>query len=72
MIIKFIFQHKIPELVVEYELIFSFDHYDLCPATISESSNPILAEEKTHIRAREQPPSRIPAQNMDEDDEEEE
>jgi hypothetical protein len=44
--------YKTLELVVESELIFSFDYYD--PTSIPESSNPVMAEERTHSRAREQ------------------
>jgi hypothetical protein len=43
---------------------------------VFQSSNPVMVEERTHSRAREQGPSRIPVQNVDmdvdEDDEEEE
>jgi hypothetical protein len=46
------------ELVVESEPIFSSDYYDL--TGISGSSNPVMAEERTHSQAREQPPSRVP------------
>jgi hypothetical protein len=68
--------YKTLELVVISESIFSYDNYD--PISISESSNLVMAKEKTHSRAREQRPSRIPVQNVDvdvvvdEDDEEEE
>jgi hypothetical protein len=50
--------YKILELVVESGPIFSYDYYDL--TNISESSNPVMAEERTHSRAREQPSSRVP------------
>jgi hypothetical protein len=67
-------RYKTLELIVESEPIFSSDNYD--PTSIPESSNPVMAEERTHSRAREQQPSRISVQNMDvdvdEDDEEEE
>jgi hypothetical protein len=53
------------ELVVESELISSSDYYD--PTSILGSSNPVMAEERTHSRAREQRPSRVPVQNMDVD-----
>jgi hypothetical protein len=66
--------YKTLELVVIAELISSSDNYD--PTSISGSSNPVMAEERTHSRAREQRPSRILVQNVyvdvDEDDEEEE
>jgi hypothetical protein len=66
--------YKTLELVVISEPISSSDNYD--PTSISESHNPAMAEERTHSRAREQRPSRIPIQNMnvdvDEDNEEEE
>jgi hypothetical protein len=64
--------YKTLELVVISELISSSDNYD--PTSISESSNIVMAEERTHSRAQEQGPSRIPIQNVDvdEDDEEEE
>jgi hypothetical protein len=66
--------YKIQELLVESELISGSNNYD--PTSILESSNPIMAEERTHSRAREQRSSRAPVQNidvdMDEDDEEEE
>jgi hypothetical protein len=64
--------YKTLELVVISEPISSPGNYD--PTSISGSSNPVTAEEKTHSRAREQRPSRIPVQNVDvdEDDEEDE
>jgi hypothetical protein len=46
-------RYKTLELVVESQPISSYDHYDPCPTNISGSSNPILAEERTHSRARE-------------------
>jgi hypothetical protein len=54
--------YKTLELVVISELISSSDNYD--PTSIPRSSNPVMAEERTHYRAREQRPSRIPVQNM--------
>jgi hypothetical protein len=57
--------YKILELVVESELISSSDNYD--PTSIPESSNPVMAEERTHSRAREQRPSCVSVQNMDVD-----
>jgi hypothetical protein len=65
-------EYKILELVVKSEQIFSSNHYGPCPTSISESSNPVLIEERTHSRAQEQPPTRVPVQNVDEDEEEEE
>jgi hypothetical protein len=66
--------YKTLELVVISEPISSSENYD--PTSISGSSNPVMVQERTHSRAREQQPSRIPVQNMnvdvDEDDEEEE
>jgi hypothetical protein len=62
--------YKTLELVVESELIFSSNYYD--PTSIPESSNLVMVEERTHSRTREQPPSRIPIQNVDEDEEEKE
>jgi hypothetical protein len=64
--------YKILELVVISESISSSDNYDL--TSIPGSSSPVMVEERTHSRAREQRPSRIPVQNVDvdEDDEEEE
>jgi hypothetical protein len=64
--------YKTLELVVESELISSSDNYD--PTSIPGSSNPVMADERTHSRAREQRPSRVSVQNVDvdEDDEEEE
>jgi hypothetical protein len=70
--------YKTLELVVKSEPISSFDYYD--PTSISGSSNTVMAEERTHSRAQEQRPSRVPVQNMDvdvdvdvdEDEEEEE
>jgi hypothetical protein len=50
--------YKTLELVVISEPISSSDNYD--PTSISGSSNPVMAEERTHSRAREQRPSRIP------------
>jgi hypothetical protein len=38
--------YKILELVVIYEPISSSDNYD--PTSIPESSNPVMAEERTH------------------------
>jgi hypothetical protein len=67
-------QYKILELVVESEPISGSDNYD--PTSIPESSNPVMAEERTHSRAQEQWSSHAPVQNMDvdvdEDNEEEE
>jgi hypothetical protein len=65
-------EYKILELVVKSEPISSSNHYDPCPTSISESSNPVLIEEITHSRTREQPPTRVSVQNVDEDEEEEE
>jgi hypothetical protein len=66
--------YKTLELVVISEPISSFYNYN--STSIPGSSNLVMAEEKTHSRAREQRPSRIPIQNVDvdvdEDDEEEE
>jgi hypothetical protein len=66
--------YKTLEPVVISEPLSSSDNYDL--TSIPGNSNPVMAEERTHSRAREQRPSRIPVQNMDvdvdEDDEEEE
>jgi hypothetical protein len=63
--------YKILELIDESEPISSFDHYNPCPNSIPESSNPIQSEERTHSRAREQLPSCVPVQNVDDDEEEE-
>jgi hypothetical protein len=67
-------EYKTLELIVISEPISSSDNYD--PTSISESSNPVMAKERTHSRVREQRPSRIPVQNVDvkvdEDVEEEE
>jgi Fringe-like len=65
-------RYKTLELVVISEPIFSSNNYD--PTSISGSSNPVMVEERTHSRVREQRPSCIPVQNVDvdEDDEEEE
>jgi hypothetical protein len=69
-------EYKILELVVESKSISTSDYYD--PTSISGSSNPVMAEERTHSRAREQRPSCVPVQNVnvdvdvDEDEEEEE
>jgi hypothetical protein len=43
-------QYKTLELVVESEPIFRSDNYD--PTSILESSNPVMAEERIHSRAR--------------------
>jgi hypothetical protein len=51
-------RYKTLELVVESELISSSDYYD--PTSIPGSSNPVITEERTHSRAREQRPSRVP------------
>jgi hypothetical protein len=45
-------QYKTLELVVESEPISGSDNYD--PTSIPGSSNPVMAEERTHSRAREQ------------------
>jgi hypothetical protein len=58
--------YKILELVVKSESIFSSDHYD--PTSTLENSNPVMTEERTHSRAREQPLSRVPVQNMNDDE----
>jgi hypothetical protein len=65
-------QYKTLELVVESESIFGSDNYN--PTSIPGSSNPVMVEERTHYRAREQRSSRAPLQNVDvdEDNEEEE
>jgi hypothetical protein len=67
-------RYKTLELVVESEPIFGIDNYD--PTSIPESSNSVMAEERSHSRTREQRSSCVPVQNMDvdmdEDDEEEE
>jgi hypothetical protein len=57
--------YKTLELVVISEPMSSSDNYD--PTSISGSSNPVMAKERTHSRAREQRPSRIPVQNVDVD-----
>jgi hypothetical protein len=57
--------YKTLELVVESEPIFSSDNYEL--TSISENSNPVMAEERIHSRAREQRPSRVSVQNVDVD-----
>jgi hypothetical protein len=44
--------YKTLELVVISEPISSFDSYD--PTSIPRSSNPVMAEERTHSQAREQ------------------
>jgi MuDR family transposase len=66
--------YKTLELVVISKPISSSDNYD--PTSIPGSSNPVMTEERTHSRAREQRPSPIPVQNadvdVDEDNEEEE
>jgi hypothetical protein len=66
--------YKTLELVVKFEPISSSDNYD--PTSIPGSSNPVIAEERIHSRAREQRSSRVSVQNIDvdvdEDDEEEE
>jgi hypothetical protein len=67
--------YKTLELIVESESISSSDYY--YPTSISKSST-VMAEERTHSRAREQQPSCVSIQNMDvdvdvdEDEEEEE
>jgi hypothetical protein len=50
--------YKTLKLVVESESIFSSDYYNL--TNIPESSNPVMAKERTHSRAREQRPSHVP------------
>jgi hypothetical protein len=50
--------YKTLELVVISESISSSDNYD--QTSIPESSNPVMTEERTQSRAREQQPSRIP------------
>jgi hypothetical protein len=61
--------YKTLELVVESEPISSSDNYD--PTSIPEISNPVMTEERTHSRAREQRPSRISVQNVDVDEDDE-
>jgi hypothetical protein len=61
--------YKTLELVVESEPISSSDNYD--PTSIPGSSNPVMAEERTHSRAQEQRPSRVSVQNMDVDEDDE-
>jgi hypothetical protein len=51
-------QYKTLELVVESEPISESDNYD--PTNIFGSSNPVMAEERTHSRAREQRSSHAP------------
>jgi hypothetical protein len=51
--------YKILELVVETEPLFRYDYYD--PTNIPGSSNSVMAEERTHSRAQERPPSCVPA-----------
>jgi hypothetical protein len=60
--------YQILELVVETEPISSYDYYD--PISIPENSNSVMAEKRTHSRAREQPPFRVPVINMDVDEDE--
>jgi uncharacterized protein YlxP (DUF503 family) len=71
--------HAVLELLhsqfnISIRAISSYDNYD--PTSIPGSSNPVMAEERTHSRAQKQRPSRISVQNVDvdvdEDDEEEE
>jgi hypothetical protein len=57
--------YKTLELVVESEPISGYNYYD--PTSIPRSSNPVIAEERTHSRAWDQRPSRILVQNMDVD-----
>jgi hypothetical protein len=54
--------YKTLELVVKSEPISIFDYYD--PTSIS-GSNPVMPEERTHSRAREQQPSCVPVQNVE-------
>jgi hypothetical protein len=65
--------YKTLELVIESEPISCSDYYDL--TSIFENSNPVMVEERTHSRAREQRPSRVSVQdmnvNVDEDEDEE-
>jgi hypothetical protein len=49
--------YKTLDIVVESEPISSSDYYD--PISIPESNNPVVAEERTHSRVREQRPSRV-------------
>jgi hypothetical protein len=51
-------QYKILELVIESEPLSKSNNYD--PTSIPESSNPVMADERTHSRAREQRSSRAP------------
>jgi hypothetical protein len=62
-------EYKTLELVVKSEPISSSDYYD--STSISESSNPVMIEERTHSQVREQPPSCVPVQNVDVDKNEE-
>jgi hypothetical protein len=57
--------YKTLELVVESEPISNSDNYDL--TSISRSTNPVMAKERTHSRAQEQRLSRVSVQNVDVD-----
>jgi hypothetical protein len=52
-----IYGYRTLELVFKFEPIFNSDYND--PTNIPESSILVMAEERTHSRAQEQPPSRI-------------
>jgi hypothetical protein len=56
--------YKTLELVVESEPISSSDHYDPCMTSNPENSNTILTGKKTHSRAQEQPPTRVPCNHL--------
>jgi hypothetical protein len=64
--------YKTPELIVESQPRSSSEYYNPYPISILESSNSILAEKITHSRAREHPPTCVPVQIMNEDEEEKE
>jgi hypothetical protein len=57
------------ELVVESQTIFNFDPYVPYLTSIPKNSNLVLAEERTHSRARKQPSTHVPVQNIDENEE---
>jgi hypothetical protein len=59
--------YKTLELVVESQPIFSSNCYNPYSTSILESNNPVLAKERTHYRAREQPPTRVSVHNVDKD-----
>jgi hypothetical protein len=64
-------RYKTLNLVVESQSISNSDRYDPCSTSNPRNNNLILAEERTRSRTQEQPPTRVPVYNVNEDKKEE-